>query len=480
MRVLEGIEPQRVFHFFEQICTIPHGSRNTRAISDWCVAFAKERGLEHHQDQADNVIIIKEATPGYEHAESIILQGHLDMVCEKEVGCSKDMDREGLDLMVDGDVIRAVGTTLGGDDGIAVAMMLAILDAQDLAHPRLEAVFTADEEIGLLGASAIDVRPLQGRRMVNLDSETEGIFTVSCAGGSTDRCILPLVRAEHAGTALTVTVRGLQGGHSGTEIHKGGANANILMGRILQAMAARTQLRIQWVRGGLKDNAIPVASEALLSVEDAPAARAAVEELAAALQNEYRVTDPGLEVSVAEGGETACPMDAATTDKVICMLTCLPNGVQAMSADIPGLVQTSVNLGILSTEEEGLSASCCVRSSVDSQKEMLKARLTTLMTQLGGRVEVSGDYPGWAYLPESPLRRTMTDVFQERYGYEPKIEAIHAGLECGLFAGKIPGLDCVSIGPDLLEIHTPREAMCIASVQRVWAFLLEVLARAKG
>lgn len=479
MQVLAQLEPQSVFGFFEQMCAIPHGSGNTKAISDWCADFARARGLEYHQDAHNNIIIIKPATPGYEQAEPIILQGHLDMVCEKEAGCTKDMDKEGLDLEISGEFVRAKGTTLGGDDGIAVAMALAVLDADDLAHPRVEAVFTTDEEIGLLGADAIDVSPLQGRKLINIDSEAEGIFTVSCAGGNTTTCTLPLHRAAFSGTALRVTVGGLTGGHSGTEINKGRANSNMLMGRLLQAVSLCTELRIQSVDGGLKSNAIPVESSAVIVVADADKARQAIEQLGQALQNEYCLADPKLFVRVESASDAALPMDLATSDKVVCMLTCLPNGIESMSADIEGLVQTSLNLGILTTAERELQAFFCLRSSVDSQHTMLKNRLCCLMRQLGGSVAFEGEYTGWQYQAQSPLRDLMVEVFRDQYGRDPQIEAIHAGLECGLFAGKMPGLDCISIGPDLFEIHTPRERMHIASVQRVWKFLVEVLRRAK-
>ena len=478
MSVLQHLEPRSVFRFFEQMCAIPHGSRNTGAVSDWCAAFARERSLEYRQDGSGNIVIVKEASPGYEAAPTVILQGHLDMVCEKEAGCPKDLDREGLDLQVDGDFVRAGGTTLGGDDGIAVAMAMAILDADDIPHPRLETVFTVDEEIGMLGAAALDVSDLRGRQLLNLDSEAEGVFTVSCAGGNVSTCRLPVTRAPFDGKALTVTVSGLQGGHSGTEIHKGRANANMLLGRVLQSMAAACDLRIVSAEGGLKDNAIPIHASALVLVSDPGAARTAAGEMAALLAAEYRVTDPGVTVEVEDaGGGTA--MDAASTGRALCMLTCLPNGVQVMSADIPGLVQTSLNLGILTTEGSEMRASFCVRSSVDSQKEMLKARLKCLMAQLGGSVEFFGEYSGWEYLADSPLRDRMVEVYTEQYGRAPRIEAIHAGVECGIFSGKLPGLDCVSFGPDLLEIHTPRERMSISSVQRVWAFLLEVLRRSR-
>ena len=479
MRVLEQLEPQGVFRFFEELCGIPHGSRNCQAASDWCLAFARERGLEHYQDEAGNVILIQEATPGYEAADPILIQGHLDMVCEKEPGCTKDMEKEGLDLYVEDGCVRARGTTLGGDDGIAVAMALAILDDRTIPHPRLEVVLTTEEEIGMMGAVALDASPLRGRKLLNLDSEAEGVFTVSCAGGSMARCALPVTRTAFAGTALEVRVSGLVGGHSGTEIHKGRANANAVLGRLLQAMGAETELRLVTAAGGGKDNAIPVESSAQVVASDEAAARQAAEQMAAALTREYAVADPGLRVEVTACEVSETPMDRASTEKALCMLTCLPNGVQAMSMDIPGLVQTSLNLGILATEADSLTATFCVRSSLGSQKEMLHRRLRALMAQLGGTVSISGDYPAWEYRQDSPLRDLMTEIFWEQYGSAPQIEAIHAGVECGILAGKLPGLDCVSVGPDLLDIHTPRERMDIASVQRVWRFVLEVLKRSK-
>ena len=480
MAVLDQLEPKNVFRFFEEMCAIPHGSYNTKAVSDWCVAFAKARGLEHYQDEMNNVILIKEASAGYEEAEPVILQGHLDMVCEKAPGCEKDMAREGLDLAVEGDYIYAEGTTLGGDDGIAVAMALAALDDDSLPHPRLEVILTTEEEVGMDGAMALDVSPIRGRKMLNLDSEAEGIFTVSCAGGSMAACGLPVARAPFGGDILRVQVEGLTGGHSGAEIHKGRANASMLLGRLLLAMAAETELRLVSADGGLKDNAIPVAAEAVVAAADGRKAKAAAERMAACFQVEYRRSDPMLTVTAEETAAAWLPMDAASTERTLCLLACAPNGVQTMSQDIHGLVQTSLNLGILKTEENAVTASFCIRSSVDSEKEMLKDRLACLLAQLGGRVSFSGEYPGWAYRPDSPLRELMTEVYREQYGREPKVEAIHAGLECGLLAGKLPGLDCVSIGPDIADIHTPREHMSIASVQRVWALLLEVLKRSKA
>ena len=478
MSVLSELEPKEVFRFFEALCAIPHGSGNTGAISAWCAAFAQDRGLEYRRDSLNNVILIKEAAPGYEEAEPVILQGHLDMVCEKEPGCPKDLAREGLDLRVEGDFVTAEGTTLGGDDGIAVAMCLALLDGQ-FPHPRLEVVLTVDEEVGMLGAAALDVSPLRGRTLINLDSEAEGVFTVSCAGGNRTRCVLPVRRAPFPGVRLAVTVGGLAGGHSGTEIHRGRANANLLLGRVLRAAAQVSETRLTQAAGGGKDNAIPTESRAVLAVSDPAAVRRALERLEAELKREYRAADPGLSLSWEEVPPEGDPMDEDSTRRAACMLACLPNGVQAMSGDIPGLVQTSLNLGILETGPAELSACFSVRSALGSQKEALKDRLACFMEALGGRAAFSGDYPAWEYREHSPLRERMVQVFREQYGRDPKIEAIHAGVECGLLADKLPGLDCVSIGPDLLDIHTPRERMSVPSVQRTWRLLLEVLRRSR-
>ena len=479
MSILENLEPKGVFRFFEELCAIPHGSTNTKQVSDWLMGFARERSLEAYQDQLNNVIIIKEATPGYENAQPVILQGHMDMVCEKAPDCAKDMEKEGLDLVVEGDTVYARGTTLGGDDGIAVAMALAILDADDIPHPRLEAVFTVDEEIGMLGAVGMeDVSMLHGRRMLNLDSEMEGVFTVSCAGGNLTQCTLPICREPFSGETLTITVGGLRGGHSGVEIDKGLGNANLLLGRVLTACGRKTELRLISADGGMKDNAIPREAAAVVTAADAQEVKAICARLDAELKNEYRATDPAVFVSVSDGSDDL-PMDADSTRRVLAFLTCAPNGIQAMSAEIDGLVQTSLNLGILTTEQDTVTASFCVRSSVDSQKQMLVERLTCLTETLGGTVAVFGDYSGWEYRPDSPLRELLVEVFSEQYGHEPKIEAIHAGVECGIFAGKLPGLDCVSMGPDLTEIHTCRERLHIAYVQRLWAMVLETLKRMK-
>jgi dipeptidase D len=315
--------------------------------------------------------------------------------------------------------------------------------------------------------------------MLNLDSEVEGVFTVSCAGGNVTQCFLHLDRKPYRGEALGITVGGLIGGHSGIEIHKGLGNSNLLMGRVLCAAARKYDLRLDHVEGGQKDNAIPRETRACVVTTDPAGVTALCRELDRQLKAEYALTDPDVFVSVEPVKGESIPMDAETTRRVICFLTCAPNGVQVMSAGIPGLVQTSLNLGILRAGDNALVAAFCVRSSVETQKQMLVDRLTALTESLGGQVKVEGDYAGWAYRQDSPLRELLTEVFTEQYGHAPEIEAIHAGVECGIFAGKLPGLDCVSLGPDLTEIHTCRERMHIASVQRLWALVLEVLKRMK-
>ena len=479
---ISEIEPRGVNGFFEKICAIPHGSGNTKQISDYCAAFARERGLECHQDGLNNLIIIKPASPGYESAPAVIVQGHMDMVCEKDAGVPHDFKTEGLELCSDGEYIFARGTTLGGDDGIAVAMALALLDDDSIAHPRLEVVLTVDEEVGMTGASGLDVGPLTGRRMLNLDSESEGLFVAGCAGGVRADCLLPVHRETSELTPVRLIIGGLQGGHSGQEIDKCRGNANMLMGRALLRISGEMPLRLVSLDGGAADNAIAADCRAVIAVPDGRAEEAAAlaSEMEAVFKNELSTADPGVFLR-AECGKTT-PLEAAgaeDTASVIDALVLLPNGVQSMSADIPGLVQTSLNLGILTLERDRLRARFCVRSSVDSEKLALTKRLERMCARLGGELRLSGDYPAWEYRKDSPLCAVMREVYREQYGTEPQVMAFHAGLECGIFAKKLPGLDCVSAGPTILDIHTPRERMDIGSVQRLWAMVLEVLGRLK-
>lgn len=479
MSVLENLEPKSVFRYFEEMSQIPHGSFHTKAVSDWVVEFAKAKGLRYRQDDANNVVIFKPATPGYENAPTVMLQGHLDMVCEKEADCMKDMDTEGLDLFIEGDRIGARGTTLGGDDGIAVAMAMAILEAEDIPHGPLECLFTTDEEVGMLGAEALDASDLHAECLLNLDSEEEGILTVSCAGSSSVHVDFPVKREPFAGTVCRVKVSGLCGGHSGAEIHKGRANADILLGRVLSAMEKTCELRLIAASGGNKENAIPREAWALISVSDYEAVAAVAAEETAALKGEYRTIDDGVQVTLEPAEDDRLPMDAAGTRSFVCFLFCVPNGVQAMSAEVPGLVQTSSNLGILRTLDDTLRLQFMARSSVNTRQQEICRLITTLAEALGGTAEVPVTNGAWEYKPDSALRDTLAEVYREQYGKEPIVTAIHAGLECGVLSAKLPGLDCVSIGPNMDDIHTPGERLYISSVGRTWELVLETLKRLK-
>lgn len=470
MSILEHLRPQAALHYFEELCAIPHGSRDTKRISDYCVRFAQAHGLKYVQDAHNNVVIYKDGTPGYEDHPTVILQGHLDMVCEKDADCDIDFSTDGLRLRQDGTYLFAEGTTLGGDDGIAVAYTLAVLASDELAHPPLEAVFTVDEEIGMLGADAMDMSVLKGRVMLNIDSEDEGILTAGCAGGATATVTLPAHFTAVQGRAWRVRVDGLTGGHSGVEINKGRVNANKLMGALLSRLP---EFRLVRADGGAKDNAIPRSCEALL-VSDTEDFAARFEEAKKRCMEELPATEPHA-VITCEPAQAAQALTPACTAAVLGLLCELPNGVQKMSADIEGLVQTSLNLGILKTTEEAVTMTFSVRSSVGAEKAALTARLAALAEKYGASYSQMGEYPAWEYRKDSRLREIMGKTFEKLYGKEPVVDVIHAGLECGIFSDRLKGLDAVSFGPQMHDIHTSRERLELASVARTWDYLVAVL-----
>lgn len=481
MGVLAGIEPMKVFEYFESIAGIPHGSGNVEAISNYLAEFAGRRGLECIQDEVKNIIIIKEATPGYEQEPALILQGHMDMVAVHKPGLAIDMTRDSLKLAVDGDRIYAEGTSLGGDDGIAVAYALALLDDDTLRHPRLEVVITVDEEVGMDGARAIDLSMLQGHRLLNLDSEEEGIFLTSCAGGARINCLVDLSDKcrELSGTAYELTVDGLQGGHSGAEIHKERGNSNLLMARLLQKLAGSVKIGLCGCEGGLADNAIPRVTTARIVVarEEEERLTQLAAAFEAALKGELATKDPEVSVTaVSRGAVTANCLTGSDLQRAVNYLYSLPCGVQAMSADVQGLVETSLNLGILKVDGGRVSAEFSVRSCVESSKQALLDKVQALTALAGGRCEITGDYPGWAYRVDSPLRDKMIALYEDMYGEKPRVEAIHAGLECGILASKITDLDGISFGPNMYDIHTTEETLSISSTQRVWDYLVRLLA----
>ena len=477
-----SIEPKEVFRYFKIICDIPHGSFNTEGISNFLVKFAAGHNYKCVKDDRGNVIIFAPATPGCEEAPALILQGHMDMVCETAPGCDADMTRDPVRTLVEGDWLTADGTTLGGDDGIAVAMMLAVLDSSEIPHPALECIFTTDEEVGLQGAEALDASEITGRRMLNMDSESEGAFTVGCAGGADMILAVHGRRSEKSGRVLRIRVGGLLGGHSGEMIGAGRANADLLMARILYTLYRKTEFRLLSVQGGNKDNAIPREAEASLlfpAAVDRKKVKKQIKEIRKALKNEYAVCDLGLKVKADWIKENVTELRPAFTKndtrKFIRFLMTVPNGVIEYTPGLAGMPQTSLNLGILTTAADGISAEFLIRSSVNSQKQMMMDRLACIAAQFEGTVRIVGQYPAWEYRTESDFRDLLQGVYKDTYGKEAGICVTHGGLECGLLAAKMPGLDAVSIGPEMSGIHTPDEKLNIPSVQRTWQFLKAAL-----
>ena len=464
----ESIE--KVIRFFEEFSAIPHGSGNTSLIADYLVDFAKKRNLNYSRDNADNVIIRKGATKGYENRPAVIFQGHLDMVAEKKPGAEIDMEKEGLTLYRDGDFLRAKDTTLGGDDGVALAYALAILDSNDIPHPDFEAVFTSDEEIGLLGAVAIDPNEIKGRLLINIDSDEEGVFTVGCAGGMRSDVTLPVHRSNSGADSYRVKVSGFKGGHSGVEIDKGRVNANKALVEVLSGIG---DVSIKDIRGGNADNAIPRECECIFSshLDHTALIKKLGDEMAA----KYRDIEPDITLTVEKVDSPVAGVCVEDSRKLISLLSTLPSGIIAMSSDVPGLVETSLNMGILRLEGDRAEISFSVRSAKGTEKQTLGDRLEKIAKDHGASYSTRGAYPAWEYKKDSHLRDVMKKVYEDMYGKSPEIVIIHAGLECGIFSEKIEGLDCVSIGPNNYDIHTTEERLSLSSLQRVWEFLLRVL-----
>lgn len=494
--MLEKYQPKKVLHYFEQICRIPHPSYHCEAISNYLMDFAKAHGLEAYQDQFYNVIIIKEASAGKEELEPIMIQGHMDMVTVKDDGIRIDMQKEGLQLAIDGDYIYAKGTSLGGDDGIAIAYGLALLDDETLSLPRIELVVTTEEEVGMEGATGIDLSVCRANRMLNLDSEDEGEFVVACAGGMRVHADmeagekLPLTENE---LLYCIEVGGLAGGHSGTEIIRHSANACKVIGSVLHGLwAMDCPFMTMDLEGGTKDNAIPIYAKALIAVskERKDQIKANIDKLQEDFRKQYGATDPDgyvkcSEVEPADRNDMqSCLQNTKKeillfskerTRQIIDFLCEVPNGVQSMCTEMPELPQTSLNLGIMKGEADGIHFDFSLRSSVSAEKKELCDKVCEIIDKYEGTYELGGDYPAWEYKADSALREHLVRVYEKQYGKLPEVLSIHAGLECGILASKKPGLDCVSVGPDILDIHTTRERLSISSVQRVWKFLVEAL-----
>lgn len=482
--ILKDQEPKLVFQFFEELSGIPRCSGDEKAVSDYLVNFAKVRNLEVIQDKALNVIIKKPGTPGYENAPAVILQGHMDMVCEKNKGTVHDFGKDPIKLRVKDDMLYATETTLGADNGIAIAFALAILASYDIPHPPLEVLITTEEEAGMGGAVALDFANLKGRLLINMDSEEEGQLLVSCAGGIRTRQILPITweDADKKGVAYAIQIRGLKGGHSGMEINKGRGNSNKILGRILNDLDSAFDFDILEISGGSKMNAIPREADVVILID--PRYNAQLEnkinEWNSILNNEFRASDPEIQVQLEKYEEPITRVfTEETKKKAIASLALIPNGVQTMSMEIEKLVESSTNLGVVTTYKDEITFESAVRSSVRSLKYNIVNQSKMAAQVLGCTFEAKNDYPEWAYNPDSKLRTVFERVYKDKYGKDPEIIAIHAGVECGLFKEKMEDLDMISFGPDMYDVHTPNEHLSIPSTQRTWEYLLAVLKELK-
>ena len=473
---MENLKPEKVFKYFREICKIPHGSGDMGKISTYCEKFALENNLDYIRDAANNVIIYKPASAGYENASPVILQGHLDMVCQKDEGVNIDFETDGLDIYVDGDYLKARGTTLGADNGIAVAMIMAILEDKTLSHPPIEAVFTVDEEIGLLGAGKLQFDKLSGKRMINMDSEEQEILTVSCAGGSDFRMTFPVKRVKVSGTEIKIVLKGLLGGHSGVEIDKQRVNANILMGEILQFTKENFGIDIISVDGGDKGNAIPNASTAHIVIQN-PEAAEKIKEFAALKKEEIAKKESGFlyEIAVGDTGEFEV-FEKDLCDRIVFTLFNIPDGVVEMSAEIDGLVETSLNLGILKTDETEIVMHHALRSNKKAGLINLEDKMKAFASKINAKVETFGYYPPWEFKADSALQEIYKEKYKEKFGQYPLVQAIHAGLECGMFAEGIDGIDCISIGPEMHDVHTTKERLSVSSTKTIYELIINVLA----
>lgn len=480
MPALENLNPNRVFYYFEKISSIPHGSGDMDAIAKFCTDFAIEHNLKFIRDDANNVIIYKNGTVGYENSAPIILQGHLDMVCQKTPESTIDFLKDGLDLYVDDGFIKAYGTTLGADNGIAVAMVLSILESQDIPHPPIEAVFTTDEETGMIGARALDMSVLHGKRMINLDSETEDIVTVSCAGGSDFEVNIPAKSVAKQGTLVTLEIKGLLGGHSGVEINKNRVNANMIAGRVLNELKSQLDFDIISINGGDKANAIPNRCVIELCVGNAEGFAILAQKNFDTIKQEIADREPNFapEILVGDAGEYSV-LDTKIKNKIIYTLLCAPNGVVEMSASIEGLVQTSLNLGVLMTTKESIIIHFALRSNKKSALIFLEQRLASFFDNLDLTYKTFGHYPPWEYNAKSALREIYCGTYFEVFGTQPRVKAIHAGLECGVFASQIDNFDCISIGPAMHDVHTTQERLSISSTQKMYELIIKILEKLK-
>lgn len=478
---LSNLQPERVFHYFEQLSLIPRESGNEAGVAAYLEGVAKDLGLEVIREACNNIIIKKPATPGYEHVPAVIFQGHTDMVCVKKEGSNHNFETDPIQLVVDGDWIGTVDTTLGADNGIAVAMAMALLEDKTLEHPPLIALFTVAEETGMDGAIALNPELVKGGTLINLDSEEEGVLLASNAGGANVDVVLPVKWvSSQLPLAYTVTVKGLKGGHSGIEIDKHRANAIKLLGRILELIEIEA-LAVFNAVGGEKMNAIAKTASVSFSTNATVAeVKEALEPIEAILKAEYAVADPGLEIEFASTTSPELVWSDETLHGFLTLARLLPQGVQTMSQSIPGLVESSNNIGVLSSNHAEIKFVNALRSSVATLKEEMVNRISLISTLVDADHKRYADYPEWPYRLNSPIRDLMIATYKDLYGKEMDVQAIHAGLECGLLSEKLGDMDMISLGPNMHDVHTPFERVSISSVANVYSFLIEVLKRMKA
>ena len=475
-RVLQDLKPQSVFKYFEEISQIPRGSGNEKEISNYLKKFGEDLGLETIQDEYLNIIIRKPATKGYENAPCVMIQGHMDMVCEKNKDTDHDFTKDPLKLRVEDGMIYATGTTLGADNGIAVAMGMAILSDNSIEHPEIEFLVTVDEEAGMSGAMNLDGSQLKAKYILNLDSEEEGYILVSCAGGATAKSTLPIEYTNVSGdkVGLAIDIKGLLGGHSGMDIIKQRGNSNKLLGRLLNLLSIDYDLAK--VSGGSKNNAIPRESECIIAVNknSVDEVKKQISDIEKIFKNELKTSDPGLVIEVSEA-DVEKVFTPEFKDKVIKMYNLMPNGVQTMSMDIEGLVESSTNLGVVVNSDNDILFESAVRSSVSTLKDDILNRMDLLTQSLKGSFKVESSYPAWEYAKGSKLEEICIEAYEKLTGKKPTIMALHAGLECGLLLSKMNGAEAISFGPDMFDVHTPNEHLDVKSTENTWDYLLTIL-----
>ena len=473
--ITKGFKPDKALAYFEKLCFIPHGSGNEEAVAKYIEKFAKERALFVIRDKNNNVFIRKEATKGYENMPAYLLQGHTDMVCAKESSSNHNFETDALDLYVENGWLRARGTTLGGDDGIAVAFMLALLDGEIENHPTLECLFTVEEETGLGGAESFDYSVVTAKNMINLDSESESEVCAGCAGGVRSKISFKPTTELSSGDLITLSLDGLFGGHSGVEINCGRANGIILVANMLSEIAKEQELALVSLVGGEKDNAIPRMCEARFVVEDTEKAIATIEKLDEEIREKLVESDAGLKISISVENDVE---DVETIVESIGLLDMISNiqvGVIAMSAHLEGLVEFSRNLGVIEVNKDNAYITYSSRSAKEEQIDLSIAQVNEQVEKLSANVKHTGRYPGWDYLPESELRDTYVKKYKEIMGKDVETVVIHAGLECGIIKSRIPDMDIISIGPNMRNIHTPDEALQLESCERLFTVLKAVL-----